>query len=240
MQTLTITRPDDFHLHLRDGVSMSSVIMDSARQFGRAIIMPNLTTPVVNARHAVAYRERIISVLSGDSHFEPLMTLYLTDNTTAGEIEAAVQSGFIYAVKYYPSGATTNSANGVTNIENIYPVLESMIENDMPLLVHGEVTDPDVDIFEREAVFIDKVLSPLLRRYEQLRLVFEHITTRQAVEFVSAGSQNIAATITPHHLLLNINDLFVGGLHPHYYCLPVLKGETHRLAIVEAATSGDP
>jgi dihydroorotase len=235
-----MTRPDDFHLHLRDSAFMSSVIRDSASQFGRAIIMPNLATPVVNIQHAKAYRERILAVLPEDSQFEPLMTLYLTDNTTLGEIETAIQSKIIYAVKYYPSGSTINSESGVTNIENIYPLLEFMIEHDFPLLVHGEVTDPDVDIFDREAVFIDTILVPLVKRYDRLRLVFEHVSTLEGIDFITAGSQNITATITPHHLLLNRNNIFINGLRPHHYCLPVLKSEIHRQAVLEAATSGNP
>jgi dihydroorotase len=240
VQTLTITRPDDFHLHLRDGAVMSSVVRDSASQFGRAIIMPNLTKPVVSIQHAKAYRERIIAALPDDSRFEPLMTLYLTDNTTCSEIETAIQNKIIYAIKYYPSGSTTNSENGVTNIENIFPLLECMIEHDFPLLVHGETTAPDVDIFDREAVFIDTTLLPLVKRYDQLRLVLEHVSTLEGINFIKAGSKNIAATITPHHLLLNRNNIFINGLRPHHYCLPVLKSEDHRQAVLEAATSGNP
>lgn len=202
--------------------------------------MPNLAPPVTDAQHALEYRERILAALPANSRFEPLMTLYLTDKTTCSEVEDAIKSRVIHAVKYYPSGATTNSDNGVTHIENIYPVLELMIEHDFPLLVHGEVTDPDVDIFDREAVFIDKILVPLMQRYQRLRLVFEHVSTRQGVEFVSAGPENIAATVTPQHMLLNRNDLFIGGLQPHHYCLPVLKSEIHRQAVVAAATSGNP
>lgn len=238
MQTLTITRPDDFHLHLRDGGEMASVVGDSAVRFSRAIIMPNLKLPVVTTDQALAYRERILASLPRDSSFQPLMTLYLTEQTAPAEIERAKKSGYVHAVKYYPAGATTNAGSGVVDIEMVYPVFDAMVEHDMPLLVHGEVTDDDVDIFDREQAFIDRVLSPLLERFNKLRIVFEHITTRQAVEFVKTGPENLAATITPHHLLLNRNALFTEGLRPHHYCLPVLKAEAHRQAVLEAATSG--
>ena len=240
MQTLTITCPDDFHLHLRDGAMMHDVVEDSARQFARAIIMPNLKPPIVTTAQALAYRERIKSALPPGCRFEPMMTLFLTDNTPADEIRAARENAHIYAVKYYPAGATTNSENGVTSIDRVYPLLELMEEIRFPLLMHGEVTDADIDIFDRERVFIERILDPLMQRFVNLPVVFEHITTRQAVEFINQGPDNLAATITPHHLLLNRNALLARGLRPHYYCLPVLKAEQHREAIVAAATSGHP
>jgi dihydroorotase len=240
MQTLTITCPDDFHLHLRDGAMMRAVIPDSARQFARAIIMPNLNPPIVTAAQALDYRERIKSALPAGSRFEPMMTLYLTDNTTADEIHAANESAHIYAVKYYPAGATTNSEYGVTSIARVYSILEIMEELRLPLLMHGEVTDADIDIFDREHVFIERVLDPLMQRFVNLPVVFEHITTRQAVEFIKQGPDNLAATITPQHLLLNRNALLAGGIQPHHYCLPILQAEQHREAIVAAAISGHP
>ena len=225
MQTLTITCPDDFHLHLRDGAMMHDVVEDSARQFARAIIMPNLKPPIVTTAQALAYRERIKSALPPGCRFEPMMTLFLTDNTPADEIRAARENAHIYAVKYYPAGATTNSENGVTSIDRVYPLLELMEEIRFPLLMHGEVTDADIDIFDRERVFIERILDPLMQRFVNLPVVFEHITTRQAVEFINQGPDNLAATITPHHLLLNRNALLARGLRPHYYCLPVLKAD---------------
>ncbi|MDP2762488.1 MAG: dihydroorotase [Sideroxyarcus sp.] len=240
MQQLTLTRPDDWHLHLRDGALMQSVLPDTARQFGRAIVMPNLKPPVSTTSQAQAYRTRIISMLPPSSRFQPLMTLYLTDNTTVKEIERAKASGAVHAVKLYPAGATTNSDAGVTDIRNAYPALEEMQRCGMPLLVHGEVTDPAVDLFDREAVFIERVLIPLLRDLPQLRVVFEHITTRDAAQFVTDAPGNIAATITAHHLLYNRNALLAGGIRPHYYCLPVLKREAHREALGKAASSGNP
>ncbi len=236
--TINITRPDDWHLHLRDDALMRSVLPDTARQFARAIIMPNLKPPVTTTLQAAAYRERILAAVPAGIKFEPLMTLYLTDNTTPQEIRAAKQSGFIYAVKYYPAGATTNSDAGVTDLRKTYAVLEEMQHVDMPLLVHGEVTDPMVDVFDREAVFIERVLQPLLRDLPKLRIVFEHITTQDAAQFVMGTPATIAATITAHHLLYNRNALFQGGIRPHYYCLPVLKRERHREALLIAATSG--
>lgn len=239
MQTLTLTRPDDMHLHLRDGDALVSVAGDSARQFARAIVMPNLRPPVITVADAAAYRERILAALprrhgeGGD--FEPLMTLYLTENTDPGEIRAAKDSGFVQAVKYYPAGATTNADSGVRAIARVYPVLEAMQDAGLPLLIHGEVTDPHVDIFDRESVFIDQVLAPLLDEFSTLRVVLEHITTAQAVEFVQSGPQRLAATITPQHLLLNRNALLAGGIQPHHYCLPVLKREENREALVAAA-----
>ena len=240
MQQLTLTRPDDWHLHLRDGALMQAVLPDSARQFARAIVMPNLRPPVTTTEQAQAYRARILAALPAGSAFEPLMALYLTDNTTAQEIRNARESGVIHAVKLYPAGATTNSDAGVTDIRKTYPALEEMQRCNMPLLVHGEATDPAVDVFDREAVFIERVLQPLLRDLPQLRVVFEHITTRDAVQFVTDAPDTVAATITAHHLLYNRNALFSGGIRPHYFCLPVLKRETHRAALGKAAASGNP
>ena len=235
---LKLTRPDDWHLHLRDESLMHSVLPDTARQFARAIIMPNLRPPVTTTEQAQAYRARILAALPAGLHFEPLMTLYLTDNTTAKEIRTAKQSGIVHAVKYYPAGATTNSDSGVTDLRKTYPALEEMQHCGMPLLMHGEVTDAAVDVFDREAVFITRVLQPLLRDLPDLRVVFEHISTIDAIQFVESAPDNIAATITAHHLLYNRNAMLIGGIHPHYYCLPVLKRETHREALLAAATSG--
>ncbi|ODP35471.1 dihydroorotase [Pandoraea sp. ISTKB] len=237
---LTITRPDDWHLHVRDGAVLKSVLPDSARQFGRAIIMPNLKPPVTTTEHAAAYRERILAARPAGNTFEPLMTLYLTDNTPAEEIRRAKASGFVHAVKLYPAGATTNSDAGVTDLAKCRGALEALQEVGMPLLVHGEVTSADIDIFDREKVFIDRVMSPLRRDFPGLKVVFEHITTKDAAEYVAEAEGPIAATITPHHLLYNRNAIFTGGIRPHYYCLPVLKRETHREALVKAATSGSP
>jgi dihydroorotase len=239
MKTLTLTRPDDWHLHLRDEASMHAVLPDSARQFARAIVMPNLRPPVTTTEQALAYRERILAALPAGSDFRPLMTLYLTDNTGAKEIKAAKASGKVHAVKLYPAGATTNSDAGVTDLRKTYAALEAMQECGMPLLVHGEVTEPTVDIFDREAVFIERVLQPLLRDMPRLRVVFEHITTQDAAQFVREAADNVAATITAHHLLYNRNAMLVGGIRPHYYCLPVLKREGHRKALIKAATSGN-
>jgi len=237
--SLTITRPDDWHLHLRDGAALASVLPHSARQFARAIVMPNLKPPVTTTALAAAYRDRIVAALPADMVFEPLMTLYLTDNTDPDEILRAKDSGFIHAVKLYPAGATTNSDFGVTDLRKCYKVLEAMQEVGMPLLVHGEVTDQDIDLFDREAVFIERVMRPLRRDLPALPIVFEHITTRDAAQYVAEADGPIAATITAHHLLYNRNEIFKGGINPHYYCLPVLKREEHRLALVTAATSGD-
>src|SRR4051812_10863476 len=237
--SLTITRPDDWHLHLRDGAAMASVLPHTARQFARAIVMPNLKPPVTTAQDASAYRERILAALPAGMAFEPLMTLYLTDNTPPDEIRRAQDTGFIHAVKLYPAGATTNSAAGVTDLRKCYKTLEVMQALDMPLLVHGEVTDGDIDLFDREAVFIERVMRPLRRDFPELKIVFEHITTRDAAQYVAEAEGPIAATITAHHLLYNRNEIFKGGINPHYYCLPVLKREEHRLALVTAATSGD-
>jgi len=240
MNALTLTRPDDWHLHLRDGDMLAAVLPDTARRFARAIVMPNLKPPVRTVEDAAAYRDRILAALPAGLTFEPLMTLYLTDNTSPEEILKAKASGFMHAVKYYPAGATTNSDSGVTDIRRVEAVLETMQKAGMPLLLHGEVTDPDVDMFDREAVFIDRILSPLLQRQPRLKVVLEHITTRQAAEFVAAAPANVGATITAHHLLYNRNAMFQGGIRPHYYCLPVLKRETHREALIAAATSGNP
>ena len=237
---LTMTRPDDWHLHVRDGDSLKSVIAHSARQFGRAIMMPNLKLPVINTALATAYRDRILAALPAGSDFEPLMTLYLTDNTTAATIREAKDSGLIHAVKYYPAGATTNSDSGVTDLGKTSVALEAMQACGIPLLVHGEVTDPDVDIFDREAVFIDRHLIPLIKDFPDLNIVFEHLTTVDGVQFVESAGHSIAATITAHHLLYNRNALLAGGIKPHYYCLPILKRESHQAALITAATSGNP
>ena len=245
-KTITLTRPDDWHLHVREGEALKSVVPDTAKQFGRAIIMPNLATPITTAEQAKKYRDEIIAAAGGfdsgndsGTDFEPLMTLYLTNNTTPEMIRDAKASGIVYGLKLYPAGATTNSDKGVTDIKNIYPALEAMQEEGLLLLVHGEVTDAAIDIFDREKVFIETILKPLSTKYPDLKIVLEHITTADAVEFVSNASANIAATITAHHLMMNRNDIFVGGIRPHHYCLPILKRETHRLALVKAATSGN-
>ena len=236
--SLTIIRPDDWHLHLRDGAALAAVLPYSAAQFGRAIIMPNLREPVTTTAAALAYRQRILAALpEGSRSFTPLMTLYLTDSLAPDEIRRAASAGIV-AAKLYPAGATTHSAAGVTDVRNTYPVLAAMQRAGMLLLVHGEVTDPAVDIFDREAVFIDRVMTPLRRDFPELKVVFEHITTREAAQYVAQAGAHTAATITAHHLLYNRNAIFTGGLRPHYYCLPVLKREVHRLALVEAATSG--
>lgn len=237
---LTLTRPDDWHLHLRDGAALASVVPHTAAQFARAIVMPNLRSPVTTTAQALAYRERILAALPPGNAFEPLMTLYLTDNTRPEEIRAAKASGQVHAVKYYPAGATTNSDAGVTAMEKTYATLETMAEIGMPLLVHGEVTDPTVDVFDREAVFIERHLEPLLKRIPDLRLVLEHITTADGLDFVRSMPSSVAGTLTAHHLLMNRNAMFRGGIRPHHYCLPVLKRERHRRALVAAAISGDP
>jgi len=239
MQKLTITRPDDWHLHLRDGDALKAVLPHTVRQFARAIVMPNLKPPVRSVADAAAYRDRIVAVIPSGQQFEPLMTLYLTDNTSPAEIVAAKAAPFIKAVKYYPAGATTNSDFGVTDIRKCDRVFEAMQQVDMPLLLHGEVTDGDIDVFDREKVFIEKHLIPLRSRFPKLRVVLEHITTSDAVQFVRSAN-NVAATITPQHLLFNRNNLFKGGIRPHFYCLPILKREEHRLALLQAATSGSP
>jgi dihydroorotase len=237
-EAITITRPDDWHAHLRDGEAMASVLAATARQFARAIVMPNLKPPIVDVRKAKAYRDRILAALPKKSAFEPLMTLYLTDATSAAEIAKAKASGFVKAVKYYPAGATTNSASGVTDLRKCDAVLEAMQAEGIPLLVHGEVTDAEVDVFDRESVFLERTLAPLVKRFPRLKVVVEHITTHEAAAFVQRASEFVAATITAHHLLLNRNAIFAGGIHPHHYCLPVLKREPHRRALLKAATSG--
>ncbi len=240
MQSLTMTRPDDAHLHVRDGAALAGVVPHSARQFARAIIMPNLKPPVTTTGQALAYRQRILGAVPPGLTFTPLMTLYLTDTTPPDEIERARASADVLAVKYYPAGATTHSDSGVTDIGRCAATLARMEELSMPLLVHGEVTDPQVDIFDREQVFIERVLVPLVRRFPQLRLVLEHVTTSEGVQFVQSLGENVAASLTAHHLLMNRNALLAGGVHPHHYCLPVLKRENHRRALLHAATSGSP
>ena len=243
IDSVTLARPDDWHLHVRDGAVLAAVLPHTARQFGRAIIMPNLRPPVTTTDMAAAYRERILAALPKDGpgvRFEPLMTLYLTDNTPPDEIRRARESGFVHGVKLYPAGATTNSDAGVTSIAKCAKTLEAMQEHDLPLLVHGEVTDPAIDVFDREKVFIDRVMTPLRRDFPALKVVFEHITTKDAADYVRDADGPTGATLTAHHLLYNRNALFVGGIRPHYYCLPVLKRETHRVALLAAATSGNP
>jgi len=237
---IEIARPDDWHLHLRDGAMLEGVAKWSARHFGRAIVMPNLVPPVVTAAEAKAYRERIRAALPAGSRFSPLMTLYLTESTDADDVAAAFAEKTAIAVKLYPAGATTNSHAGVRDIEKVMGVLERMAEIGMPLCVHGEVTDPEVDIFDREAVFIERVLEPLRTRLPELKIVMEHVTTRDGVDYVLSAQRNLAATLTVHHLIINRNALFVGGIRPHYYCLPIAKREKHRLALRGAATGGDP
>lgn len=238
MESISLTRPDDFHLHLRDDAALASVVGHSARQFARAIVMPNLKSPILTVAQAQAYRQRILSCLSDDDDFQPLMTVYLTDNTSLDEISRVAEDEDVYAVKYYPAGATTNSDQGVTKMGKVYSLLEKMSELSVPLLVHGEVTDVDVDVFDREGVFIDKVLDPLLREFSELRVVFEHITTKNAAEYVKESGENLAATLTPQHLMLNRNAIFESGLRPHHYCLPVLKREVHRRALLDVIASG--
>jgi len=237
-QTLTLRRPDDWHVHLRDGAMLASVVNYTARQFARAIVMPNLGPPITTVSAARAYRDRILTAVEPGLAFEPLMTCYLTDTIDAGEVERGFAEGVFTACKLYPAHATTNSAHGVTDIRNIHLVLEAMQRIGMPLLIHGEVTDRHVDIFDREAVFIDRILGQLIEDFPALKVVFEHITTADAVDFVEASGPNLAATITPHHLAINRNAMFEGGMRPHFYCLPIVKRETHRLALRRAATSG--
>ncbi|MFN7102669.1 MAG: dihydroorotase [Pseudorhizobium sp.] len=239
MKTLTIRRPDDWHLHLRDGDVLKAVIGDTTRHFARAIIMPNLVPPVVTTADAVAYRERIVAAVPPGDRFEPLMTLYLTEGTDPDDVAAGKKSGLITAVKLYPAGATTNSSSGVRNFDNAMPVLERMAEIGLPLCVHGEVTSADVDIFDREAVFIETVLDPLRKRLPELKITMEHVTTKDGVDYIMGASSNLAGSITTHHLIINRNAILVGGIRPHYYCLPVAKREHHRLALRAAATSGD-
>lgn len=240
MRSITIKRPDDWHLHLRDGAQLRAVLQDTARRFARAIVMPNLKPPVTTVAAALAYRERIFAALPAGTRFEPLMTLYLTDETPAHEIAAARASGMVHAVKYYPAGATTHSDAGVTDIARCARALEAMENHGLPLLVHGEVTDPEVDLFDRERVFVERVLAPLVARHAGLKVVLEHVTTLEAAEFVMSAPPRVAATLTAHHLLLSRNALFAGGVRPHHFCLPVLKREAHRRALLRAATSGDP
>jgi dihydroorotase len=240
MNQLTLKRPDDWHLHLRDGAAMASVLADTARCFGRAIVMPNLKPAVRTTQQALHYRERILAALPEGAAFEPLMTLYLTDDTPPEEIARAKLSGRVFGVKLYPAGATTNSAEGVTRLSRCFHTLEKMAQMGLPLLVHGESTDPQIDVFDREKAFLEETLGPLLERFPDLKVVLEHITTREAAQFVEVTGPNVAATITAHHLLMNRNALFMGGIRPHHYCLPVLKREEHREALVEAAISGSP
>jgi dihydroorotase len=240
MDRITLRRPDDWHLHLRDGAAMASVLGDSAKRFARAIVMPNLKPAVRSTEQALAYRERILAALPRNASFEPLMTLYLTDDTPPEEISRAKLSGRVFGVKLYPAGATTHSDEGVTRLSRCFHTLERMEEVGMPLLVHGEVTDPSIDVFDREQAFIEEVLGPAVERFPRLKIVLEHITTREAAQYVEVTGSNVAATITAHHLLLNRNALFLGGIRPHHYCLPVLKRESHREALVEAAISGNP
>jgi dihydroorotase len=238
MQTLTIIRPDDWHLHLRDGAALAAVLPDTAQRFARAIVMPNLKPPVTTVEAARAYRERILAALPQALSFEPLMSLYLTDNTSPAEIEKARASGFVHGAKLYPAGATTNSDQGVTDLRKIEPALRAMQDCGLVLQVHGEVTDAQVDVFDRERVFIERVMRPLAAQFPRLKIVFEHITTSEAAEFVAAAPANVGATITAHHLLMNRNAIFAGGVRPHHYCLPLLKREAHRQALVRAASSG--
>jgi len=239
MQELTITRPDDWHVHLRDGIGLKHTVAYTARYFGRAIVMPNLVPAVTSTKAALAYRQRILDVKPAGSSFQPLMTLYLTDNTSAEELAAAKASGQIFGIKLYPAGATTNSDSGVTDVEKVYGCLERMSELGLPLLIHGEVTDSSVDIFDREKVFIDNILSKITERFPTLKVVLEHITTRQAVDFVSSAPDNVGATITPQHLLYNRNHMLVGGIRPHYYCLPILKRNEHQQALLDIVASGN-
>lgn len=238
-QQITITRPDDWHIHLRDGAALTRTVADASQQFARAIVMPNLVPPVMNTEQALAYKQRILAARPANSQFEPLMVLYLTDKTDPAEIAKAKAAGIV-ACKLYPAGATTNSDSGVTHLENIYPVLEAMQKEGMHFLLHGEVTDSSIDIFDREKTFIDRSLRTLVQKFPALKMVLEHITTQEAAEFVAEAPTNIAATITAHHLLYNRNHMLAGGIRPHYYCLPILKRNTHQQALIKAATSGNP
>ncbi|MCX4028690.1 dihydroorotase [Endozoicomonas sp. SM1973] len=238
--TLTITRPDDWHIHLRDNAALQTTVNDASRYFGRVIVMPNLVPPVTTPAQAFAYRQRIVAAVPDQRVWQPLMTLYLTDNTSPNTIHEAKTTGHIYAAKLYPAGATTNSDSGVTDIKKIYPALEAMAATGMPLLVHGEVTDDHIDVFDREKIFIDRYLSEIIKQFPTLKVVLEHITTADAVNFVQEASDQVAATITAHHLLYNRNHMLVGGIKPHYYCLPILKRQTHQQALQAAATSGNP
>ncbi len=237
--TVTLVQPDDWHIHLRDGPALARTVNDAAKQFGRVIVMPNLLPPVTNTVQAQQYRQRIIEALDLQLTLDPLMVLYLTDNTSADTVRQAKQSGFVHAAKLYPAGATTHSDSGVTDIKNIYPALEEMQKNGLVFSIHGEITDSHVDIFDREEKFIDQILTPLVSDFPELKIVFEHITTQQAVDFVQSANDNIAATITIHHLLYNRNHLLAGGIRPHYYCLPILKRELHQKSLIQAATSGN-
>ena len=239
MTTLTIKRPDDWHVHLRDGAALATTVNDISRYFGRAIVMPNLVPPVTNAKLATEYHQRIMAAKTTETNFQPLMVLYLTDQTSEQDIVEAKESGLVFAAKLYPAGATTNSTSGVTNIANIYAVLDKMEEVGMPLLIHGEVTDSDIDIFDREQLFIETILTPLVAKYTKLKIILEHITTKNAVDFVKQAGSNVASTITAHHLLFNRNHMLVGNIRPHYYCLPILKRNIHQQALIEAATSGN-
>lgn len=237
---ITLARPDDWHIHLRDGAALPQTVADAAREFGRAIVMPNLVPPVRNAEQAAAYRERILAARPAGSRFEPLMVLYLTDRTSPDDVRSAKASGFVHAAKLYPAGATTNSDSGVTSLDNLFPTLEAMAEIGLPLLVHGEVTHAEVDVFDREKRFIDEHLVRIVQRFPTLKVVFEHITTGDAAAFVREAPANVGATITVHHLLYNRNHMLVGGIRPHFYCLPILKRNTHQSALLDAATSGNP
>lgn len=238
--TLTIPRPDDWHLHLRDSEVLEKVLPYTSQRFGRAIVMPNLQPPVVTTADAQRYREEIMSVLPAEHEFEPLMTLYLTEQTDPQDVRQGFETGQVTAVKLYPAGATTNSAAGVRNLESVYPVLDVMQEIGMPLLIHGEVVDAEIDIFDREAVFIEQKLSPLRNQFPALKIVLEHVTTKDGIDYIKSCAENTAGTLTPHHIIINRNALLVGGIKPHYYCLPVAKRESHRLALLAAAVSGDP
>lgn len=240
MKQITLLQPDDWHVHLRDGDALTHTVAATARYFARAIVMPNLKPPVIDTASARAYRDQIIANIPAGLSFEPLMTLYLTDAMQPEEIAVAKASGFVKAVKYYPAGATTNSENGVTHIDKVSAVLEAMAEAGMPLLIHGEVTDSHIDIFDREKIFIDTILAPLVKRFPTLKIVLEHITTKHAVDFVTAAGPNIAATVTAHHLLYNRTDMLAGGIRPHLYCLPILKRNIHQQALIDAVTSGNP
>ncbi len=239
-QTLTLTRPDDFHVHLRDGAGLAAVVPLTAAQFGRALVMPNLKPPIVTVAMAKAYRDRIVAACAPGQHFEPLMALYLTDNTAPDEILRVKESGFVHALKYYPAGATTNSDSGVTDLRKIYRVLEAMQTHGVVLCLHGEVTGPEVDVFDREARFVEGSLQQIVRDFPALKIVVEHITTSEAAQFVREAAANVAATITPQHLLYSRNAIFTGGIRPHFYCLPILKRETHRQSLIAAAVSGSP
>lgn len=240
MDKITLTQPDDWHLHVRNGTVLRTVIAHTARQFGRAVIMPNLRPPVTTVEAAIDYRREILAALPPDSDFNPLMTLYLTDNTSSAEVQKVAESNHVYAFKLYPAGATTNSDSGVSNLDGIFPLLETMEKHQVPLLVHGEVTDDQYDIFDREKIFLEQCLDRIVRHFPQLRIVLEHLTTEDAVRFVGEASANVAATITPQHLMFNRNAMLVGGIRPHHYCLPIIKRERHRQALVEAAISGNP